>query len=293
MRRSLRFVPFVLPVFWLLVAGRGFAQELLPPDGFAPGWKAADKPRTFIEKDLFNHIDGGAELYLEFGFRKLVVQTYAAGTAELDFELYEMTEPDAALGIYLMNAGRETPWPEIPARNSSEDAQVVAIKGPYYLKINSFAPGAALRPAMISMAKAALDRLPDAPAGAPLALLPAKGLVPGSGRLIRGPVGLQPFYTFGEGDILGLGGKTFAALGQYKTEDGRTSNSLVVMYASADAAAAVLENLRVNHDPYMTIPVGNNPDGFTFSDYQKKYGWVFRRGARLEIVFNATSLDWD
>jgi len=291
MKIRFRIVRILLSALTLIPAAASFAQDALPSDGFAPGWKAAGKSRTFIEKDLFNHIDGGAELYLEFGFRKLLVQTYASGTAELDLELYEMTEPDAALGIYLMNAGRETPWPEIPARNSSEDAQVVAIKGPYYLKINSFVPGATLRPAMISLAKAALDRLPEAPAGAPLALLPANSLVPGSGRLIRGPVGLQPFYTFGEGDILGLGGKTFAALGQYKTADGKTYNRLVIMYASADAAAAVIENLRVNHDPYMTIPVGNSPDSFTFSDFQKKYGQVMRRGARLEIVFNATALD--
>lgn len=277
-----------------LLAAAAFAQNLLPPDGFAPGWKAGGKPRTFIEKDLFNHIDGGAELFLEFGFKKLLVQTYASGTAELDFEIYEMTEPDSALGIYLMNAGAETPWPDIPVRNSSEDAQVVAIKGPYYLKINNFAPGANLRPAMVSLIRAALSRIPEGPPGGGLlSALPAAGLVPGSGRLIRGPVGLQPFYTFGEGDILGLNGTTFAVLADYRAENGTTYSRLIATYASAEAADAVLRNFRANHDPYLTVLVGNDPDRITFSDYQKKYGRIGRRGAQLEIIFNATALDWD
>lgn len=291
MRRFSRFAFVVLPVIWLSAAGPGFSQGLLPPGDFAPGWKAIGKSRTFIEKDLFNHIDGGAELYLEFGFRRVYVQSYMKGESELEFELYEMTEPNAALGIYLMNAGRETPWPEIPARNSSEDAQVVAVKGSFYLKINNFTPGSELRAAMTALAKAALSRLPAGPTGSPLALLPAEGLVPGSGRLIRGPVGLQPFFTFGEGDILGFGGKTFAALGQYKGADGAVYNRLVAVYASETETASVLKNLRENHDPYLEPLAGNNPDVLTFSDFQKKYIRVRKNGARIEIVFNAASLE--
>jgi len=274
---------------FLIFGSSGLAQDLLPPGGFAPEWTASGKPRVFIEKDLFNHIDGGAELYLEFGFAKVLVQTYAAGSSELDFELYEMTEPDAALGIYLMNAGRETPWAEIPARNSSEEAQVVAVKGRYYLKINNFAPGATLRPAMISLARAALSRLPDAPSGVPLTLLPSAGLIPGSGRLIRGPVGLLPIYTFGEGDILGLNGQTFAALGEYRAEDGSTFKRIVADYPSDDAAAAVLRNLRDNLDPYLKI-TAQKSDGFDFVDFQKTFGRVERRGPRLEILFKRKAL---
>jgi hypothetical protein len=292
MRRSVSFF-FLVSFLGVLLApaASGSAQALVPSDGFAPGWKRADKVRTFIEKDLFNHIDGGAELYLEFGFRRVSVQSYTDGEAELEFELYEMTEPDAALGIYLMNAGRETPWAEIPARNSSEEAQVVAVKGSFYVKINNFTAGAALRPAMIALAQAALERLPDSPAGSPLALLPEEGLLPGSARLIRGPVGLQPFYTFGEGDILGLGGKTFAAVGQYREADGSTFNRLVVAYAAEAEAAAIVKNLREKHDPYLTPLAGNDPDGLLFSDFQKKYVRVGRHQARLEIVFNAASPD--
>ena len=110
-RRCVVLLPAVLSAFF---AGVAAAQDILPAGGFVRGWEADGPPRVFIEKDLFNHIDGGAELFLEFGFAKLRVQPYSGEKAELVGELYEMTGPAAALGIYLMNAGRETPWPEIP-----------------------------------------------------------------------------------------------------------------------------------------------------------------------------------
>ncbi|MHB8054060.1 MAG: DUF6599 family protein [Candidatus Aminicenantales bacterium] len=264
-----------------------------PPDDFAPGWKAAGPPRTFIEQDLFNHIDGGAELFLEFGFLRLAVQTYAKGEEELVCEVYEMTHAAGALGIYLMHAGRETPWTDIPARNSSEDAQIVAVKGNVLLKIDNFGPGKDLRPAMIALARAALAPIPDTDTGDPFSRLPSPGRVPGSERLIGGPVGLQPYYSFGEGDILGLAVTTPAVLAEYASGEGKTFSRLIVDYPSAETAAGVLKNLRVNHDPYITIFVGNDPDGFIFEDFQKKYGRVRRRASRLDIVFKATAPDWE
>lgn len=268
------------------------AQSSLPSDGFYPGWKASGPPRIFIEQDLFNHIDGGAELYLEFGFARLRVQSYVNEESELAAELYEMTSPLGALGIYLMNAGRETPWEDVPARNSSEDAQVVALKGRFLLKISNFGTNA-LRPAMAALARMALAAVSDEPFADPFAVLPASRRVAGSERLIAGPVGLQPFYTFGEGDILKLGDNPSAVLAEYESRDGSRFTRMIAAYSSPEAAAAVLADLRANHDPYMALIPGDDPDGFVFSDYQKKYGRIQRREARLEFVFKAASPDWD
>ena len=241
------------PFFRLFFAGVAAAQDLLPAGGFVRGWKPTSAADVFIEKDLFNHIDGGAELFLEFGFAKLRVQPYSGEKAELVCELYEMTEPAAALGIYLMNAGRETPWPEIPARNSSEDAQVIAVKGRFLLKIDNFEPGSSLRPEMIALARVVLARIPDLPLENPFSALPDSGRVPGSERLIRGPVGLQPFYSLGEGDILELNGEIFAVLAEYRDGDEPPFHRLVVTYPTPAASAAVLKNLRANLDPYLEV----------------------------------------
>ena len=114
------------------------AQATLPGDGFRPGWKQSGPPRIFVSQDLFNHIDGAAELFLEFGFARLLVQSYGDGMSELTAAVYEMESATAALGIYLMKMGKETPFPEIAARNSSEDAQLTILKGRYFIQIDNF-----------------------------------------------------------------------------------------------------------------------------------------------------------
>lgn len=263
--------------------------QVLPGDGFAGGWKKSVPLRTFISQDLFNHIDGGAELFLEFGFVKLLVQAYANGGSELTAAVYEMENATSALGIYLMKMGKETPFPEIAARNSSEDAQLTILKGRYFIQIDNFSDKPAPRVTAVSLANALLSKLPEEKPEPVLDRLPAENRVPASERLIRGPYGLQPYFTFGEGDILQLNGKIFAALAEYTAADGSKYNRLIVPYTDPAAAAAALEFLRSNLDPYLKI-VETSPAGFSFIDFQKKYGMVSLAGNVLDVRFKLPAL---
>ncbi len=266
------------------------AQTVLPGDGFPAGWKTSGKPRTFISQDLFNHIDGGAELFLEFGFARLQVQAYGDGTSELAAAVYEMESATSALGVYLMKMGRETPFAEVAARNSSETAQLNIVKGRYFVQIDNFDEKPAPRAAAVALANAVLALLPDEKPAPVLDRLPAEERVPGSERLIRGPYGLQPYFTFGEGDILRLGGKIFAALAEYTAADGSRFTRLLVPYPDAAAASAALENLAANLDPYLKR-LETKPGRLAFVDFEKKYGAAELRENVLDIRFKLTSLN--
>jgi len=278
-------------VLALLVAASTLAPALagdlkLPGAGFAPGWTVSGSARTFVKTDLFNHIDGGAELFLEFGFERAVVQRYAKGKAELVLNAYEMSLPESALGVYLLKCGRETPFRDIAARNSSEPAQCTILKGRYFVQIDNPDGDAALVPAMSALAGALLASLPDQPAPAGVFdVLPREGRLAGSERLIRGPFGLQPYYTFGEGDILGLGGRIFAVLANYEEPQGQASNRMIVPYATAAAARAIFLGLKANLDPYLKI-VAAGDSAFVFVDFRERYGRVSYAGARLDLAFN-------
>ncbi len=265
------------------------AQDALPANEFRPGWKKSAPLRAFISQDLFNHIDGGAELFLEFGFARLLVQSYGNGSSELTAAVYEMESASAALGIYLMKMGKETPFREISARNSSEDAQLTILKGRYFIQIDNFSDKPAPRGAAVSLAEALLAHIPDEKPEPFLDRLPADNRVPGSERLIRGPYGLQPYFTFGEGDILQLNGKIFAALAEYTAADGSKYNRLIVPYADSAAAAVALEFLRANLDPYLKI-VETEAAGFSFVDFQEKYGKIALAGNVQDIRFKMSAL---
>ena len=74
------------------------------------GWTATEPVRVAVGDGLFELIDGGAELYHEFGFRQAASWSLAtAAHASIQVELYEMRDATAAYGVLsLMQSGRFT-----------------------------------------------------------------------------------------------------------------------------------------------------------------------------------------
>jgi len=259
---------------------------LLPPDGFSGAWKKNGPTKVFTSEDLYGHINGGAEAFLELGFDQLTVQKYRDGANELTAEIYRMTDPTAARGIYLARCGKETPEPALKERHTASRQQILLQRNRYYLVLYNTAGGAANAPMLVKAAQAIVPKMPaDAPVAA-LSLLPPAGLVPGSARIIRGPVSLQALYTLGDGDILQLGGKITGAAGDYKDAAGATT-LIVVDYPAPAAAAAAFKHLKANLDTYLK-PASATDARLVFQDYDKKYGVASVNGKRLEVRLHLT-----
>jgi len=272
---------------WLFSA---FGSEIIiPQDEFAPGWKKTGKLSAFIKADLFNHIDGGAELFLEYGFEKLLVQRYAQAKSDLTLEIYEMESPEAALGIYLSRCGQETPVAGIRSRHTGEKSQLMILKNKYFVMVNNYNGEAKNLPAMVALAEKALAATPEVTAVGLLDQLPKEDQVPHSQRLIRGPVALQPFFTFGEGDIFRLKGKTFGVLANYRGEGNAVYTRFMVSYPDPQQALSVYGNLKANLDPYLKI-LTSRANGFVFLDFNQRYGLVELKASKLDIRFNLPSV---
>ena len=273
---------FLAAALACILASQAPGAVVLPADGFAPGWARSEAQRTFPGTRLFDHIDGGAELYLEFGFRTLVVQRYAKGEDELVLEIYEMSGPEAALGLYLMKCGRETPVAGVPARNSSEAAQFTILKGRFFIHVNNPSAREDLVPVMTALASLALAPLPDERPADLLSLLPAEGLVPGSAILFRGPVGLQSVFTLGEGDILDQRGAVFGVSGTYDDPGDGRHQLIVVAYPDPARAGAAFAFLAAHLDPYLKVIV-KEPGRLIFQDFKGEFGVAEVRADRIEI----------
>jgi len=95
---------FTLLIFSFSLSG--FSQDTivnLLPDPFSlPGLQTAGEPKIYSGEDLFEMINGGADIYLEYGFVKTVSQNYSGltGKSSLRIEIYQMTDPEAAYGIF-------------------------------------------------------------------------------------------------------------------------------------------------------------------------------------------------
>lgn len=283
LRKIIFFIVF-LPIFSESLT----AQINLPESNFFPGWEKSGKNRHFSRSNLFDYINGGAEIFHEFGFIDLVVQSYKNGDNELIVELYQMELPESALGIYLARKGKENPSKKIFSRNTVNPYQVSVLKGNYFIQINSFSGDKNLLPIIVNMVNKLIQQIRVSNDSELMHLLPGLNLVPGSEQLIRGVYSLQPIFTFGEGDILQLDGTIFGVVGDYKVENGEEYTQIVIQYSNEKKSKFVFTNLIDHFDPYHTI-ISKKATRFIFQDFQNKYGIVQRINEKLDIKIKLTS----
>ena len=77
-------------------------QTLLPKN-LPKEWVLRDAPEMFTKQTLFEHIDGQADLFLQYGFEKSIFAIYRnvnSSDNKIDVDIYDMGGPLNAFGIY-------------------------------------------------------------------------------------------------------------------------------------------------------------------------------------------------
>jgi hypothetical protein len=259
-------------------------SALLPADGAVAGWKRVDNLRVFTKADLYGYIDGGAEVFFEFGFDSLTLQKYRNGANEVAVEIYRMADPAAAAGIYLMKRGKETPDASFKERHTVNRHQLMFQRNRYYVTINNLSGADKIGPELLKFGTLVAGKLPPAVPVAELKQLPAAGLVAGSERLFRGPFALQALFTLGEGDILQLGNRLTGVAGDYR-DAGGTYTLLLVDYPDAPIAKKAFAHLQKNLDQYLK-PTATAAARLVFRDYENKFGSVSVSGSTIRITLH-------
>jgi len=130
-------------------------RALLP--GELHGWSIADSARIFEGNDLYQFIDGGADLFLEYGFQRVVTELYKnTGGSTISCEVYEMSDPGAAFGIYSIRSGDGVPT-DVGQGGSVHAYYVMFWKDRYYISIAATDSTAACRIGMDTIARS-IDR---------------------------------------------------------------------------------------------------------------------------------------
>ena len=128
---------FVIMVFAIIMPAACFGQM---PDGFpgidaeAIGGKAISE-KSYSKESLFGYMNGGAELYLEYGFERLVVSEVVTGKSEFKAEIFKMNGKDEAFGIYSVSVFRCDTADLLTDFYCQTDYQVQFCKGDYYVNI--------------------------------------------------------------------------------------------------------------------------------------------------------------
>ncbi len=99
-----------------------------------PGVKISSS-RTFNGTSLFGYIDGGAELYLEYGFSVVSVTEITFKDGKYKTEIYKMNGQEEAFGIFSVSKYRCVNMPPLSKFTCQTKYQLQICKGPYYISI--------------------------------------------------------------------------------------------------------------------------------------------------------------
>jgi hypothetical protein len=249
-------------------AGKGPAPEdLLPASGAVAGWERSGEAEVYVPEDLFDYMDGQAELFFVYNFEKLAVQEYQRGQeGPIIVEVYQVASPADAYGLFSFYATGQPM--DLGAGGAVEPGRLISFwQGRFYGRV--FAYGEAEQESLSALARQVAAGMPEGGALPELvARLPQENLVPGSARFFHQKLSLDNLLWLGEENILDLSEQTDAVLAAY-TYDDTQAQLLVVEYADAATAEAAyaalegsgLENLSATSQsaPYL-VAVFEAPD---------------------------------
>ncbi len=207
----------VVSALMLGVAVPATAQPEPQPVPVPAGWTALDEEYRYGRENLWEYINGAADLFLTYSFRELAVLDVQKGESELTISLYDMGRRLDAFGIY--DSEKPATGDELTGVGAAAILQPpyrgLLLKDRFYVKIEVGGGEIAaedLNQAMRDIA-AALPGNNDLPAQ--LAALPTKGRVAGS-------------VAFSGRNYLGFGDLSNCLHAAYQLDDGTTYDLFVM-----------------------------------------------------------------
>lgn len=202
-------------------------------------WTASGPGESYDTETIYSYINGHAEVYVAYGFKRCVSRRYAAtdGDAEIVVDLFEMASPADAFGVF--------------SHDRAGEVVAVGQGSVYRLGWLSFWSGAWVgsvyasgiegdaRDDVLALARSAAAGLPvEGEVPALVSALPSEGLDPASVCFLRSPQILNAHIYVGADNPFELGPETEAVVGRYE-HDGPPVHVVIVNYPTEAAAAAV------------------------------------------------------
>ncbi len=256
-------------------------KDILPEQ--LNGWTIDGTDQFYSAGNLYEYINGGAELYRSYGFSRLFNRTYAKeGQPDIIIDIFDMQEAANAYGVF-MHSG-ETPDRSIGQGSEISDGMITFWKDRWYVTILAFPATDSSRETILEIARRIEEAIPEnGPLPELLQYLPGENLIESSIRYFYHYIWLNSHLFIADQNILNIEDNARALLARYQAEGGNPV-LLIVAYPDAAASGAAQQKFIKNFAPELA---GQTPvqieDG----------NWVgcSRIGEKLLIVFDAPQRD--
>lgn len=148
------------------------------------GWSVQPDTAVYGPDNLWEYIDGAADLFVLYGFEELRSATYRTrGGDEVRVEVYRHATSADAYGMYSQERAPENGAVDAGTEGCADVGMLNIVFGRWYLKVS--APPSVSQDTLMQLARA-FDRLFGTPRGLPpeFSVLPADGRVPRSEQYI-------------------------------------------------------------------------------------------------------------
>jgi len=165
---------------WNGASAKEIPLQSLLPKKLPEGWKQIGSPQVYDSKNLFNRINGQAELFLKYGFRRSVFAPYQSSSDskdQIELDLYDMGNVLQAFGIFsrFRNDDRSA---GVGLESHLEDISLLFYQGRYFVMLYATEPNPTL---LKRMGMTVSSNITDpSPVPRETGCFPKEGLKPGS-----------------------------------------------------------------------------------------------------------------
>jgi hypothetical protein len=221
-------------------------HQLVPAE--VNGWEAAGEGTVYDRDTLFDYIDGGAELYLAYGFRRMLAARFERnGHPAIVADVFDMGSSEDAFGVF--SAERQDPEAGIGQGSEYAAGLLRFWKGRVFVSVWAEEETAATEEAVRALGARMAEAIESSgPPPQLLNLLPSEGLADTRVRYFHDHLSLNLYYFLADDNILGLGERTEAVLAPYETAE-ETMRLLLVRYPTAEEVGRGLDGFLAAYLP--------------------------------------------
>ncbi|KAF0162333.1 MAG: hypothetical protein FD188_287 [Ignavibacteria bacterium] len=229
------------------------AQTISDPSTALPdsinGWKKLGEDRLFNDQNLYDYIDGAAELYISFGFTKVFNRIYSAGEGkEIIVDIFYMNTPQDAFGAFSFSVGKM--GNDFGTQSQTAHGAILFWKNNFVVSIVENPASEEAKKTSLTIAKLIDESIPEKGSFPEvLKYLPQENLDAQSIRYFRHYIWFNTYtYISGE-NILNINQNTHGVLAKYGGKEKLIL--MIIKYPDEQEALAALE--KFNKAYYKTL----------------------------------------
>ena len=216
-------------------------------------WKTANADQAYLPGNLYEYINGGAELYLSYQFQKSYSRIYQAkDQPDITIDIFDMSNSFNAYGVFMH--GREqldSITAQIGQGSETNPGMTVFWKDRYFISILAYPETDPSKQAVSKLAHQVSNSIPGTgPQPEILQLLPDDSKIIESIRYFKHHAWLNSHYFISNKNILLIEDNCHAALARYESSQ-KKPLLVIVKYPDAIRARQSLDHFCEAYSPEM------------------------------------------